>query len=393
MRILTFTTLFPNSQHPTNGVFVENRLRHLVAGGAASSLVVAPVPWFPFASPKFGRFASLAKVPSMEERNGLTVYHPRYPVIPKIGMSVAPLLLYLATRGFVRRLLEEHGDVDVIDAHYFYPDGVAAVLLGRELGKPVVITARGTDLNLIPHYALPRWQIRWAARHADGLVTVCQALKNVLVDLGVGAGEVRVLRNGVDLVQFRPCDRAAIRRRLGLQGKVLLSVGGLIPRKGHDLILRALVDLPEVTLLIAGGGPDRGALERLAVALGVADRVRFLGVVPHQQLAEIYSAADALVLASDREGWANVLLEAMACGTPAIATPVWGNVEVVSSPTAGVLAAGRTPAAIVEAVRQFFSRPGDREATRDYAEGFSWDATSQGQIELFRAVTKAVSRA
>ena len=385
LRILTYTTLFPNAAQPVNGVFVENRLRHLLASGGVEARVMAPVPWFPSANPKFGAWAAFAAVPAAEERHGNPILHPRYPVIPKIGMTVAPALLYAWTRAAVRKLQSEW-DFDLIDAHYFYPDGVAAALIARELGKPLVITARGTDLNLIPDYPLPRRQILWAAGRADGMITVCDALKRKLLDMGVPGEKVVVLRNGVDLKGFRPLDRDAARRELGLDGKVVLSVGLLIERKGHYLIIDALKQLPDVTLLIAGSGPDRAELEHRAAVAGVASRVQFLGQVPHEKLAAVYSAADALVLASSREGWANVLLEAMACGTPVAATDVWGTAEAVTAPEAGVLIGERSAAGIADGVRRLFADLPDRAATRRYAELFSWDDTTQGQLDLFARI-------
>ncbi len=119
----------------------------------------------------------LAGVPACEERFGIPILHPRCLVLPKIGMTVAPLLLYLAARAAVARLMRDGYDFDLIDAHYFYPDGVAAAMLGRHFRKPVVITARGSDINLIPHYRLPRAMIRWAARRGRGDHTVSAALR------------------------------------------------------------------------------------------------------------------------------------------------------------------------------------------------------------------------
>lgn len=383
LRILTFSSLFPNEAQPVNGIFVENRLRHLVASGQVEARVVAPIPWFPSTSRRFGAWARFASAPAFERRHGIAVYHPRYPVIPKIGMTVAPALLYLWTRRLVRRLRNE-ADFDLIDAHYFYPDGIAAALVALEMNKPLVITARGTDLNLIPRYALPRAQIRWAANAADGLITVCGALKQPLLELGIAPTKISVLRNGVDLKAFAPSDRIAARQRLGLTGRTLLSVGSLIERKGHHLIIDALTSLPETTLLIAGGGPERQALEQRAINAGLGDRVRFLGELPHDQLPAVYGAADALVLASSREGWANVLLEAMACGTPVIATDVWGTREVVTDPAAGLLLPERSAACIVEAVRALFQALPTRASTRIFAEKFSWDDTTKGQLILFK---------
>ncbi len=382
LKLLTFTTLYPNTEQPNHGVFVENRLRHLVASGRATSEVVAPVPWFPWRSRRFGTYGAFARVPASETRHGLLVRHPRYLVVPKVGMTAAPGLLALGALS----ALKAAGDVDVIDAHYFYPDGVAAALLGRRLGRPLVITARGSDLNLIPRHPLARRMICWAAAQADALITVSQALKDALTGLGVSAEKITVLRNGVDLNLFRPTLRDATRTRLGVAGPVLLSVGHLIRRKGHDLVIAALPHLAGHSLLIVGDGPERRALESLAASLGVADRVRFLGAILHDRLPEIYGAADALVLASSREGWPNVLLEAMACGTPAIAASVWGNPEVIAAPAAGLLMRERSAAGIANAVIQLSNAAPSRTETRRYAEAFSWEATTEGQLRLFNDV-------
>lgn len=383
---LVFTTLYPNSEQPHHGIFVENRLRHLLSTGEVQARVVAPVPYFPWQNPRFGTYGAFARVPSREERHGVTIRHPRFPVIPKVGTSLSPLLLYLAMRRFAASGALDPGAFDVIDAHYFYPDGVAAAMLARAWGKPLVVTARGTDVNLLPEYPMARRQILRAAARADAVNTVCEALKHRLVELGVGADKITVLRNGVDLEAFRPADRAAARAKLGLSRPTLISVGHLIPRKGHDVAVRALARIPEAELLIAGEGPERNRLEVLAGELGVHERVHLLGRVPHEELPELYSAADALVLASSREGWANVLLEAMACGTPVVASDVWGTAEVVRDPAAGTLVPERTPEAFAAAINRLLAEPPDRGATRAYAEGLGWDDTSKGQLRVFRSI-------
>ncbi|MBF0371308.1 MAG: glycosyltransferase family 4 protein [Magnetococcales bacterium] len=386
-RILTFSSLFPNSEQRHHGLFVAERLHHLLTSSAIETRVIAPVPWFPFRHPLFGGYSQKARIPLQENRAGITVYHPRYPLLPKVGMTLAPLLMARAMENHLQRLIQEGWDFDLIDAHYFYPDGVAAMMLGKKFQKPVVITGRGTDLNLIPKHPLPRQMIQWAAREAAACITVCQALKERLMGLGIGEERVTVLRNGVDLTRFTLPPRGAVATIYKKPGRTtLLSVGHLIPRKGHDLILRALVDLPQADLIIIGQGGEKQKLRALAEVLGIRDRVSFPGAVSHSELKHYYRAADALVLASDREGWANVLLEAMACGTPVIATPVWGTPEVVNTPAAGVLMHERSPQALVAAYQKLFAAYPDPQATRRHAEGFSWQATSRGQLDLFERV-------
>lgn len=386
LRVVTYSSLFPNGQQPRHGVFIEQRLRHLLADHLVDSRVVAPVPWFPFKGRRFGQYGTFAAVPMQETLGGIPVWHPRYAVIPKISWHVSPWLMYLATRASVARLHRE-SPIDVLDAHFFYPDGVAAVMIGRDLNIPVCISARGSDIALMPDYALPRRWILWAAAQAAGLITVCAALRDRLVELGVDSRRISVLRNGVDLLRFQPVDPAPVRQQFGLTGRVLVSVGNLIELKGHHFIIESLRELPDCSLMIIGEGPDRRDLERLAADLGVAQRVHFLGLVPQEDLKNYYSAADALVLASSREGWANVLLESMACGTPVAATRVWGTPEVVAAPAAGVLIENRSAQGIVAALEGLFLNLPLRVATRDYASGFSWTATSRGQFELFERIS------
>lgn len=389
LKILTLSTLYPNSIQKRNGIFVEQRLRQLVSLGGIESRVVAPVPWFPFSSKRFGRYSQFADVETKEWRFGICIDHPRYLVLPKIGMTLAPFLLAVAVYPTIRKLISSGYDFDLIDAHYYYPDGVAAALLAKRLNKPLIITARGTDINLIPSYILPRKMILWAAGQVDRSITVCQALKDEMVHLGAEPGKIVSCRNGVDLEFFKPVDHDIIRQKLGLTKPTLLSVGHLIERKGHHLVIEALKTLPDFQLLIAGDGEESENLKNLAITTGVDDRVSFLGALSHAQLVDYYSAVDILVLASSREGWANVLLESMACGTPVVATRLWGTPEVITRPEAGVLIDERTPEAIAAGVGDLVTHLPDRKMTRNYAENFSWDSTVRKIKAIFLEVLDA----
>ncbi|TAN03000.1 MAG: glycosyltransferase family 4 protein [Rhodanobacteraceae bacterium] len=386
IRLLVFTSLYPNAERPRHGVFVEERLRHLVDSGRIAATVVAPVPWFPLKHRRFGEYAACARVPAREERYGITVLHPRYPVIPKLGMSVAPSLMYHALRPVLQKLLTSGEHFDLIDAHYFYPDGVAATRLGEALGKPVVITARGSDLTLLSRYRWPKQQVREAAEQAAAIVTVAQALKDEAVVLGMESGKITVLRNGVDLERFRPLDRAAIRAKLNLKDDAWLAVGNLVELKGVHITLAALAKAPDVTLLIAGDGPEEDTLRRLADRLGITGRVRFLGAIAHDKLCDYYNAADAMVLASSREGMPNVVLESLACGTPVVATRVHGTPEVIAAPEAGELMDERGPEALLRAWEALRARAPDHAATRQFAERFGWAPVVDAQCALYARV-------
>ena len=387
LRLLTFSTLYPNAAQPNHGIFVENRLRHLVASGAVTSTVIAPIPWFPSRNARFGQWARCAAAPSEEMRHGLRVLHPRYAAPPRFGMYTGPWALLRAGRAALAQLRAEGAHFDAIDAHYLYPDGVAATWLAREAGLPIVITARGSDISQLPRFAVPNRLIGAAIREADALIAVSAGLADGLIALGAPPSKVTVLRNGVDLAAFAPpTDRSAQRAELGLSGPTLLSVGHLIERKAHHHTIAALAELPGTSLLIAGEGPERGALAALAERLGVAKRVHLLGARPHADLAKLYGAVDALVLASTREGWANVMLEAMACGTPVVAGPAWGSREAISTREAGLVLDEVSPGSIAAALRRLLAHPPDRWATRMHAERFGWDETTRGQAQLFRHV-------
>ena len=215
IRTLLFSTLYPSASRPVHGIFVETRLRELLGSAQVETRVVAPVPWFPSTHPRFGEFAKMAATPAHERRHGIEVLHPRYLTVPKLGMTLAPFLLAAASIGPIHRLITEGFNFDIIDAHYYYPDGVAAAMLAHYFRKPLTITARGTDLNLIPEHAIPRRLIRWAARRADASIGVCAALVDVLRGWGIDETRLHVFRNGVDLERFHPQAPSEARREIG----------------------------------------------------------------------------------------------------------------------------------------------------------------------------------
>lgn len=388
MELVTFSTLFPNAAQPRHGQFVEARLRQLRARHDVAASVVAPVPWFPLRQRVFGQYAQFASVPHRETREGVEVLHPRYLLPPRIGMHVAPRSMALGARQSLEQSIRSRPGV-VLDAHYFYPDGVAAAHLAARFKLPLVITARGSDINLLPDFPAVRRRILWAADRASALVAVSHALARRMVEIGMDESKIHVLRNGVDLEAFEVRDRQAERDALGLSGPLLLSVGNLLPLKGHDLAIEALAGHPQATLVIAGAGPQLDALRARARECGVQGRVQFVGSVPQSQLVRYYNAADMLILASSREGMANVLLEALACGTPALVTPVGGNPEVISTPEAGIVMSERSASAIAQGVTALLSAPPQRDQTRAYAESFAWADVARGLFEVFDDLRQA----
>lgn len=398
IRVLVFSTLYPSLVRPRHGVFVETRLRQVMRSGNIEARVVAPVPWFPSRNPRFGSYADFARTPQHEDRAGLSVFHPRYLLPPKVGMNMAPLALALGARRTVAGLIRDGFDFDLIDAHYFYPDGVAAALLSKWFGRPLVITARGSDLNVLAQHALPLRQMKWAARQAGANVAVSHALAQVLMGWGTDPDRIHVLRNGVDTEHFEALDRYEARSRLGLRGgPFLASVGNLVDLKRHDIAIRTLAavsaEYPHAQLLLLGDGPRRQELQALATALNLTERVHFCGVQPQSQLSIWYSAADVLLLPSEREGMPNVVLEAMACATPVVAFNVGGVPDVVTGPGVGILVNAHDEGAFAVAVLQLLTAPPLRQPIRAYAKTLDWLPTASALLTLFERLARARSPA
>jgi teichuronic acid biosynthesis glycosyltransferase TuaC len=375
MKVLVYTSLYPNSAQPQHGIFIENRVRELRKRTGWKFEVVAPVPWWPRSLAGNRRYGVFAKVPKEETRDGLRVHHPRFPMVPGISWRVAPWLIFWATLPLLRRLKES--GFDIIDAHFLFPDGVAAVMLGRKLECPVTMTARGSDINDSPRFLLPRLLLKWAIRRADKTMAVSEGLADGVRNLVGEVTEVPVVPNGVDASVFFPRDRERSRQQLGIEGPTILTVGSLRKLKGHHLLINALVELPRVTLLICGAGEERGALEALAARLGVAHRTRFLGPLSNFQLPEYYSACDVFVLASEMEGCPNVVLEALACGSRVVASAVGAIPEMLGSEGLENLVYERTPRAFAEKIRAALGDSKEEEISRNDDSRFNWVKTSE----------------
>lgn len=385
LRVLTLSSLFPSDARPRHGIFVETRLAHLVRDCAVDVRVVAPVPWFPFSSSRFGQYAQFARTPRRTTRaSGLAVSYPRYLMLPRVGVGLQPDSMARAVIADIVELQRFGWQPDLIDAHYLYPDGVAAALLSSRLKLAFVMTARGTDVNVLAHLPGPRQRVVQAARQASAVIAVSQPLKTALVSLGVDEAKVVVLRNGVDLDVFRRENQAASRARLGLRvdGRLLLCVGNLVPEKGQALAIEALRQLDGFRLLIVGDGPLHGELTALARRLGVEARVVLRPAMPQSELRHVYSSADALLLTSTREGWPNVVLESLACGTPVVGVDV-GAVRDMIADGVGRIVAGRDPGELAGAIRHLLDAPVARERVRRHAAQFDWRSISRGQWDVF----------
>ncbi len=385
LRVLTLATLFPNAHRPNLGGFVARQTKGLAALPDVEVEVAAPVGMPPWLLSRHSHYAPLAALPATEIWEGLRVHRPRFPVLTVVGQRWTPRLL---ARTLVPMLADLRGrfPFDVIDAEFFWPDGPAAVALGRRLGVPVSIKARGADIHFWGRRRSTAGQVLAAGRHADGLLAVSGALADDMAALGMERDRIAVHHTGVDLDRFKPTDKDTAKQALGIAGPLVVTPGALIERKGQAIAIDALRSLPGATLLLVGDGPDRPALERQAAAQGA--RIRFTGAVPNARVAELLAAADVMLLPTRSEGLANVWVEALACGTPVVTCDVGGAREAIPEDCGRLV--GRDPAAFAAAAWHLIAHPPASECLRDAAARFSWQRNAEElRAHLARLVAAA----
>ena len=380
MRILTITSLFPSSVQPDHGIFVYRRVAAMAEIQGNETEVIAPVPFVPHLLKAGGR-GVFARIPPVESIGGLHVHHPRYALLPKVSMPLHGLLMNLGIGQTARRLHREK-PFDCIDAHYVYPDGMAAVLLAKSLRLPVVVSARGTDLNLFPGFATIGPLIRWTLRNSNGVITVSSALKVRAMELGVPEEKIQVIGNGIDSKLFYTTDRSEARRALGIpdDSRVLVSVASLRESKGHDLVIAALAKIasrqPALKLYLVGEGDYRKGIQELIDKWSLRGRVSLMGNRRNEQIRLWLNAADLSILASASEGWPNVVLESLACGTPMVATRVGQIPEILSSGDFGILV-DRNVESLASAIESGLARKWDRIALQNFAHGRPWTKVAE----------------
>jgi len=387
MKVLVFTTLYPNNIFPNHGIFIKERISNLAYHKNCEVKVVAPVPYYP--PVKIGWRQAFAQIPGHEIIEGIEVYHPKYLMTPKVGMIFYGLLMFLSSLSCVARIRRRF-NFDLIDAHYVYPDGFAAALTAKFFKVPLIISARGSDINRYARMLSIRKFLRYALIKADQLICVSKALKMEIIRLQVPEEKITVIPNGVDLGKFKSISKTAARKNLGLpdQKKIILYVGRLDENKGVDLLIRSLKIIngetkeKDVHLIIVGNGQTRKKLESLTHSLNLSRQVLFMGTVPHNELYQWYSAADVFCLPSKMEGWPNVIMEAMACGVPVVATPVGGIPEIITSDKVGLLAQ-RNIVKISKTLTIALQLPWNSDQIKKHAEQYTWVAAANAVFNIF----------
>lgn len=386
LKILLISNLFPNPQEPTRGIFTAQLVSEIQKIGEV--IVVSPIPWFPNCSflKRFKKWYPFSQIPFSSERGGVRVYYPKYIVIPKVSEAFQGLFLFVSIFWLARRLVRA-SRVDVINAQWVYPDGVAASWIGKILRIPVVITGLGCDINRDGRDFKKKVQISPALRSVAKVTVVSQALKRNVLRLGVPEERVAVISNGIDFKKFPLIEKEVARRKVGLKvkegEKIILFVGQLVPVKGLDDLIDAVSLLKRSTLipfqvLLVGEGPLRTDLERKVAQLGLLETVFFQGQKPHEEIALWMGSCDFLTLPSVREGQPNVVLEALACGRPVVATAVGGLPDLISEERGnGRLAPPKDPQSLAKALLKSLETDFPPEQVRATVARMTWESSAR----------------
>lgn len=387
MRILSFSTVYPHPADPGRGSFVRTRLRRIAASRQAELKVLSPVLAFDYSNP------SRLSIPARETDGSMEILHPRWLYIPGAGAVTA--LLLAAQMVIPTTLLRRRYRFDLIDAHFGYPEAISAALLAGIFRVPFTITMRGSEL-LHSNFPFRLRLMKWAFRRAAHVIAVSGELRQLAIRLGAAPERVSIIPNGLDSDLYSPRSRPAIRSKLNLapDRKYILTAGHLIELKGHHHAVAALKLLrdggTDAHLLIAGGAPGAGVanfesnIRRIVTESGLEGQVTFLGHLPPASLSEFLSAADVFCLASSREGFPNVVQEALGCGTPVVATRVGAVPEILTLTELGLIVPPNDPEALAQAFHTALARTWDAAVLADFGRRRSWNQVASEVLSVFR---------
>jgi glycosyltransferase involved in cell wall biosynthesis len=372
LRIAVVTPVYPNNAEPYRGIFNYRRARALAA--YADVEVFCPMSAYPrLLRP---RVRAYSEVDTAFTTPGMTAHYISYPAIPWItrpinGWSCARQLLP-ALRAF---------RPDVVLAYWVFPEGRGAVLAGEKLGVPVVVKTLGSDLRVIPD-PITAWLTRSTLRRADYVLAVSEDLRQLAVTMGASPERTRTIHNGCDASLFHVADRSTARAELGVESdaQLILFVGRLAEVKGIGELIEAARRLapahPKLRVVCIG----EGVLEKdLRAKISDPALVNFVGRKEPEQVARWLAASDLLCLPSYSEGCPNVLLEALFCGRPVVASNVGGVPELVDSGCA-ILVPARDPAKLADALAEALGRTWDPVAIAAHY-GRSWDDVGRETFE------------
>ncbi len=385
MKILSVSHMFPNNQRPNVGVFVKERLKSL--SKVVNTTIVAPVPYFPL-SYMIDNYRYTKAIPLKEEFDGLHVHHPRYLLVPKICKFSDGYLYYKSINKFIIKKFRKDS-YDLLDFHWVYPDAYAGLKWARLFNKKIVVTIRGNESICYFENSLRKKMLMDTLRSVDHIIAVSTDMKNKVVDeYGVEDRNVTVIPNGIDTQKFYAAEKTKAQGKCYLKPgkKYILSLCRLSKEKGLEYLLKAfsLLDVNDAELIMVGDGPLRTHLVGLAQQLNIANKVRFIGEVPHEDVCTWYNVADVYCLPSLWEGCPNVVIESIACGVPVVSTNVGGIPDLISSDDYGFIVSPGDVAQLSEALRGALEKNWNRGKIALYGSSNTWANVADRIVNLFR---------
>ncbi|MFC1531523.1 glycosyltransferase [Gemmatimonadota bacterium] len=398
MKVLVISRLYLRPQAMT-GAAVHRQCAELSDLGIDVS-VICPVPRFRRPPMMFGGLATGRRV--LKRIDGVSVmYSPYYNVPNRVSATLEVTSLRRTLLRSVRTL-PGTAAFDIVHAHSLFPTVAASLDVARSLGAPILVSTHGSDVHTNPYRnkGIARYS-RKAITECDRVIAVSQQLAGEVLKLAQPRVPVKVVRNGVDMQVFKPCtNQPQVRDTLGLPryGVGICTVGRLVIEKGIGELMKAFGSLvardesTDVWLTVVGDGPARQLIEAWVRREGLEDRVFLAGARPNAEIADWIGACDIFVLPSYREGLPNVVLEAMACGRPVVATEVGGIPEAVGPGTA-ILIPPREAAPLAGALATLVGSSGLRErlgsaGLERIREKFSWRRSAEELKLIYEEVAQ-----
>ncbi len=379
--------MFPTKNDPIFGIFVKRRLEAL--SKIVDLTVVSPIPYFPFLA-LLKKYRTRKNIPKFEKLNKNTdLFFRKFFSVPCILKPLDGLFVFLSLYFFIKKLIRQGHKFDLLDAHLAFPEGFAAIWLGKCFRIPVTITLRGHDVNHLPRYPIRKKQVIYSLTKASKIFSVANALRLQAGKLGIDLDKIIVASNGVRTDIFYPMDKQQARKELGVdpKSKIILSIGYLVARKGFDLIIDALKIIhtkyksTDTKLVIIGSRGGEAYIKEDLLSqikrLGLQEHVTFIDQQRNEDLIRWYNVADVFCLASSQEGWPNVILEALACSIPVVGTDVWGIPEIIGHDEKLGFVVERSADAIAEAIKTALDTKWDKNHIRQFAESKTWDDTAK----------------
>lgn len=392
MRVLEVCQEFPNRYYPQLGTFIKQSIDS-IANQKVDITVVSPKPLvLPFSAFPYHNFS---KLPRIEHTEKYDLHYPRYVyAVPKkyfypiTGISYA----HFVSRYAIKNIKPKP---DLIHAHFSYPDGFGMIGLAKKWNIPLVISALGTIERKVAYEgSYTSRQIIKAMNFADKVLSVSEDLKLHIVNLGIDENNVIVVPNGVDTEKFKPAGKENARKLLNLplDKNIILFVGALRSIKGVDYLIEAAKNFVDSNTELYLVGRDDGlkkSLKKMAQDFKITDFIKFIGPVNHEDIPLWISASDILVLPSLSEGRPNVVLEALACEVPVVATDVGGIPELIINGETGYLVPAKNPLELSEKVNKLLGDENQREKMGKFGRksiiqrGLTWEAHAKKTVDIY----------